>query len=146
MSSNSIAKHGETRYLPPIRSEVATGAVAPASFYRQRESHMKKTIALVTVLAATMSLAACSPKAANETAEAGNAMMSDMNATTADAMNTVDAATDNAMGAIGNATENATGAIANTADTAADKMKAATGDAMSAAGNKMEAVGDAMKK
>ena len=55
---------------------------------------MKKTIALVTVLATAMSVAACSPKAQNETAEAGNAMMSDVNATAAGAVNSVDAATD----------------------------------------------------
>ena len=107
---------------------------------------MKKTIALVTVLAATVGLAACSPKAQNETAEAGNAMMSDVNATTADAVNSVDAATDNAMGAVAGAADNASAKIANSADSAAAKMKAATGEAMTDAGNHMKAAGDDVKK
>lgn len=132
-----IAKCGVTLYFPPLPATICAGR-----YSIQEGKPMKKTIALVAVLAASMGLAACSPKAANETAEAGNAMMSDVNATTADAMNTVDAATDNAMGAI----ENTADAAGNKIESAADKMKAATGDAMSTAGNKMEAAGDAMKK
>jgi predicted small lipoprotein YifL len=116
-------------------------AVALAVFL-EREVHMKKTIALAAVLAASMALTACGKKAADETAEAANAVMSDVNATATDAMNTVDAATDNAMGAVANTAD----AAGNKIESAADKMKAATGDAMSTAGNKMEAAGDAMKK
>jgi hypothetical protein len=124
------------------RSDVATAGQSHRPNLFEREANMKKTIALAAVLAASMALSACGKKAADETAGAANAMMSDANATMGEAMNTVDAATDNAMGAVANTAD----AAGNTMGSAADKMKAATGDAMSTAGNTMEAAGDAMKK
>ena len=114
---------------------------------------MKKTIALVTVLTVAMGLAACSPKAQNETAEAGNAVLSDVNATAAGAVDTVDAATDNAIDApensmdrMGTAADNAADKAARAAGTAADRMKAATGEAMTDTGNAMKAAGEDVKK
>ena len=56
-----------------------------------------KKFAVIAAVAAAASLAACTPAAKNETAEAANVVASDINATAADAINSVDAATDNAM-------------------------------------------------
>jgi hypothetical protein len=127
---------------PHAPGDNASGAVAPARLQNGQESHMKKSITFAAVTALAIGLAACSPKAKDESAEAANAMMSDMNATAADAINSVDAATDNAMGSIGNAAD----AAGNKVESAADKMKAATGAAMETAGNEVSEAGADVKK
>lgn len=104
---------------------------------------MKKLIVPAPLLAlgAALALAACSQNAQNESAEAGNALAADTEATTANAVTDVDAATDNALGSaereadqagasIENATDDAGAAIANGADAVAD----ATGNTLSRAG------------
>jgi hypothetical protein len=120
----------------------ASGAVAPARIQTGQESHMKKLITFAAVTALAIGVAACSPKAKDESGEAANAMMSDINATAADAVNSVDAATDNAMGSIGSAAD----AAGNKVESAADKMKAATGAAMEKAGNEVSEAGADVKK
>jgi len=93
---------------------------------------MKKSIVLSFVLAASMSLAACGEKAADEAANAE-----------ALADNTMEAVSNEAMGAAesaANAADAAAGAATNAADaasTAADAAKDAAGAAAEAAANKM---------
>jgi hypothetical protein len=93
---------------------------------------MKKSIVLSFVLAASMGLAACGEKAADEAANA-EAM----------ADNTMEAVSNEAMGAVGdaaNAAGSAAEAATNAADaasSAADAAKAAAGAAADAAANKM---------
>ena len=99
----------------------------------------------ILAAAATLGLAACSPAARDETAEAGNAIAADASATTANAVSDVDAATDRALDSAGASMDNAgasmeagaerTGAaIENGADRAAD----ATGRTLRDAGNAVE--------
>jgi hypothetical protein len=93
---------------------------------------MKKSIVLSFVLAASMGLAACGEKAADEAANAE-----------ALADNTMEAVSNEAMGAVGdaaNAAGSAAEAATNAADaasSAADAAKAAAGAAADAAANKM---------
>ena len=93
---------------------------------------MKKSIVLSFVLAASMGLAACGEKAADEAANAE-----------ALADNTMEAVTNEAMGAAetaANAADAAAGAATNAADaasSAADAAKSAAGAAAEAAANKM---------
>lgn len=93
-----------------------------------------KKIVLIAAIAAAASLAACSQHAKNETVEAANAVATDVNATVAAGVNSVDAATDSAMNNISNAADAAT----NKVESAAEKMKHATGNAMSDAGNSLK--------
>ncbi len=95
---------------------------------------MKKTILIATAATAALALSACSPKAQNESTQAANTMVSDMNATAADAINDVDVATGNALDSAANTMDNAGAAAGN----AADKLKAAAGNAMTDAGKSMK--------
>lgn len=90
---------------------------------------MKKSIVLSFVLAASMGLAACGEKAADEAANAE-----------ALADNTMEAVSNEAMGDAANAAGSAAEAATNAADaasSAADAAKAAAGAAADAAANKM---------
>jgi len=91
-------------------------------------------IVIVVALAAAATLGACTPKAQNATAEAANAVVTDVNATAAAAVNSVDAATDNAMNKISNAADVGTHKI----DSAADKVTSAAGNALTDAGNSIK--------
>jgi hypothetical protein len=57
---------------------------------------MKKLITLVVTLATATGLAAYSPNARDQTAQAGNAVAADVNATTSNAGDRVEASTDHA--------------------------------------------------
>jgi len=93
---------------------------------------MKKSIVLSFVLAASMGLAACGEKAADEAANAEALADNTMEAVSNDAMGVVEDATN----AAGSAAEAATNA-ADAASTAADAAKDAAGAAAEAAANKM---------
>ena len=60
-------------------------------------------LAAALAIAALSALAACSPKAQNETAEAAEAIGADANATMSEAVSDVDAAADRAIGGADNA-------------------------------------------
>ncbi len=85
---------------------------------------MKKLAALLA-LPLAIGLAACSPKAQNETAEAADAITADANATMSEATKDVDAAGDRALGGMDNAVDT----VGNTIDdaTAKGKEKASQG-------------------
>lgn len=90
---------------------------------------MKKSIVLSFALAASMGLAACGEKAADQAANAE-----------ALADNTMEAVSNEAVGAVETATNAADAAASNAADaasTAADAAKDAAGAAAEAAANKM---------
>jgi len=112
---------------------IATGIVVSRSGPSNGDINMNK-LAFAAVLAGAATLAACTSTTKNETAEAANAMATDMNATASAAVNSIDAATDNAMADVSNAAD----AAGNKIETAADKMKAAAGNAMTDAGNTMK--------
>ena len=92
---------------------------------------MKRFVMAGLAVVAATGIAACSQNAQNESAEAGNAMAADTEATTDNAVNDVDAATDQALGSAEAGLDNAGDAIARGADDAAD----ATGNALVDAGN-----------
>ncbi|OYY89982.1 MAG: hypothetical protein B7Y45_09685 [Sphingomonas sp. 28-66-16] len=77
---------------------------------------MKKVALLSLAGVAGLSLAACSPTAKNETAEAGEAIAADANASISEAVNDVDAASDRAFGAAEATIDNAGAAIDNATD------------------------------
>ncbi len=79
---------------------------------------MIKKFALPLALVAAMGVAACSEKAQDESAEAGNAIAADTAATTSEAVNDVDAASDEAFGAA----ENSMNAVGNGIDNATDNV------------------------
>lgn len=85
---------------------------------------MKKLAALLA-LPLAIGLAACSPKAQNETAEAADAITADANATMSEATKDVDAAGDRVLGGMDNAVDT----VGNTIDdaTAKGKEKASQG-------------------
>ena len=93
---------------------------------------MKKSIVLSFVLAASMGLAACGEKAADEAANAEALADNTMEAVSNEAMGAVE----DAANAAGSAAEAATNA-ADAASTAADAAKDAAGAAAEAAANKM---------
>ncbi|MDQ2878749.1 MAG: hypothetical protein M3R41_06710 [Pseudomonadota bacterium] len=99
---------------------------------------MRKTIilpaAIAFAIAAAMGLAACSPKAQNETSEAADTVAADANATMQEATNDTQAATDNAMGAAEASMDNAGAAL----DNAASAGKHQTGQTLKDAGNAIE--------
>lgn len=104
-----------------------------------------KRLATTALIAAAAALAACSPKAQNETAEAGNAIGADISATTGNAINDVEAATDSALGSAEATLDNAGAKMERGADRAgdsiengADRAAAATGEALTDAGNAMK--------
>ena len=79
---------------------------------------MIKKFALPLALVAAMGVAACSEKAQDESAEAGNAIAADTAATTSEAVNDIDAASDEAFGAA----ENSMSAAGNSIDNATDNV------------------------
>lgn len=78
-------------------------------------------IALMAVT--TIGLAACSPNAQNETAEAAEAITADANATMVEAANDTEAAADQAFGAAENAIDKAGVKIGNVADAAGNEIE-----------------------
>ncbi|MEN2784996.1 hypothetical protein ACFOKI_14810 [Sphingomonas qilianensis] len=95
---------------------------------------MKKFIAPVLIGAVAAMLAACSPAAQNETAQAGDQIAADANATFGEAINDTDAAADRAFGSAEATMDNSAATLGNAADDAAD----ATGAALKDAGNAIE--------
>jgi hypothetical protein len=95
---------------------------------------MKKfaTLAGPALLVAT--LAACSPAAQNETAQAADTVSADANATFGEAINDTDAAADRAFGSAEATMDNTSAAIGNATDDAVDT----TGAALKDAGNSIE--------
>lgn len=91
---------------------------------------MKRLFTTGLIAATALGLAACSERAQNESAEAGNAIAADTAATTSNAVNDVDAATDRALDKAENSLDRAGEALKNSGDRAAD----ATGNAMVRAG------------
>lgn len=88
---------------------------------------MKKvTPTILSAALMAIGLAACSPQAQNETAEAADAITADANATMREAVKDVDAASDRAFGAA----ENAFDSVGNSIDNATEKGKAKTGEAL----------------
>lgn len=78
-----------------------------------------KKLAARFALALAIGLAACSPTAQNETAEAADAITADANATMSEATRDVDAASDRALGGLDNAVDT----VGNTIDDATAKGK-----------------------
>lgn len=99
-----------------------------------QEKPVKKFITPAIVIASAVALAACSPAAKNETAEAADQIGADANATLSQAIDDTDAAANRAFGAAETKLDNASAAIGNAADHAADK----TGAALKDAGNAIE--------
>ena len=84
-----------------------------------------KTVRILPLFALTaLALAACSPKAQNEVAEAANAVEADANATTAEAVSDTDAA----LGAAESRIDKAGDVLGNKADRVADTTGAALKD------------------
>ncbi|MDB5703577.1 MAG: hypothetical protein JWN66_693 [Sphingomonas bacterium] len=95
---------------------------------------MRKYWVLPLALTAVLGLAACSPKAQNETAEAADTIAADANATMSEAVNDTNAAADKAFGSAEATMDNSAAAIGNATDSAMDR----TGNAMKAAGDEIE--------
>jgi len=93
-----------------------------------------KFLAIATGLTAAVALAACSPNAQDQSAEAANAIGADVSATTGNAVDDVDAATDEALGSAEATIDNAGADLERGADDAA----AATGEALTDAGNSLK--------
>ncbi len=83
---------------------------------------MKKLTNVTIMAAAALGLAACSPNAQNESAEAAEAITADANATMSEAINDTDAAADQAFGAAENAIDRAGVKIGNVADAAGNEI------------------------
>ncbi len=84
-----------------------------------------KTVRILPLIAlSALALAACSPKAQNEVAEAANAVEADANATGAEAVSDTDAA----LGAAESRIDDAGTVLGNKADRVADKTGAALKD------------------
>ncbi|OQW80070.1 MAG: hypothetical protein BVN32_01755 [Proteobacteria bacterium ST_bin14] len=83
---------------------------------------MKKLTNVTIMAAAAIGLAACSPNAQNESAEAAEAITADANATMSEAINDTDAAADQAFGAAENAIDRAGVKIGNVADAAGNEI------------------------
>ncbi|OYY66019.1 hypothetical protein [Sphingomonas sp. 28-62-11] len=84
---------------------------------------MKTLTTIALMAAATIGLAACSPTAQNETAEAAEAITADANATMGEAINDTEAAADQAFGAAENAIDRAGQKIGNVADAAGNEIE-----------------------
>lgn len=95
---------------------------------------MRKMFALPLAGLALIAVAACSPKAQNETAEAADTVAADANATMVQAANDTEAAADRAFGAGEAMIDNGASAIGN----AADKGKHAAGQAARDMGNEID--------
>lgn len=83
---------------------------------------MKRFMMIALLATTVVGVAACSPKAQNETAEAADAIGADANATMAEAVNDTDAASDRAFGATENAMDAAGQKIGNVADAAENEV------------------------
>lgn len=83
---------------------------------------MKNLTSVTIMAAAAIGLAACSPNAQNESAEAAEAITADANATMSEAINDTDAAADQAFGAAENAIDRAGVKIGNVADAAGNEI------------------------
>ncbi|OYX37691.1 MULTISPECIES: hypothetical protein [unclassified Sphingomonas] len=84
---------------------------------------MKTLTTIALMAAATIGLAACSPTAQNETAEAAEAITADANATMGEAINDTEAAADQVFGAAENAIDRAGQKIGNVADAAGNEIE-----------------------
>ena len=93
--------------------------------------------AAATALAIASLLAACSPAAQNEAAEAADAIAADANATMREAVSDIDAASDKAFGAA----ENAIDSVGNSIYAATAKGKAKTSEALRDAADAIEGSG-----
>lgn len=96
---------------------------------------MRKALLPLAAIAA-LGLAACSDNAKNETAEAGNAIAADANATMGEAASDVEAATDGALTSAENAADRAGAAIgegARDAEAGVQEGAARVGNAADAA-------------
>ncbi|MBW4331308.1 hypothetical protein KY084_10535 [Stakelama sp. CBK3Z-3] len=85
---------------------------------------MIRKIVLPFAVVAALGVAGCSEKAQDESAEAGNAIAADVDATTSEAVNDIDAASDQAFGKAENAMDDA----GNSLDNAGDDIDAAAED------------------
>ncbi|MBA4048097.1 MAG: hypothetical protein C0476_06095 [Sphingomonas sp.] len=94
--------------------------------------------AAATAFAIASLLTACSPAARNETAEAGEAIAADANATMREAVSDIDAASDKAFGAA----ENAIDSVGNSIDAATAQGKAKTSEALRDAADAIEGSGE----
>lgn len=111
-----VASHGAGHIFAIIEDQIMTFS-RPLSF----------------VALAGLSLAACSPEARNDSAEAADTIAADTNATMREAVDDVDAASERAFGSAESAIDNNGDAIGNAADRAADR----TGEALRDAGNEI---------
>ena len=84
---------------------------------------MKKFAHAGLILAALASVAACSPKAQNESAEAADAITADANATMGEAVSDTEAASDAALGAGENAVDDAGARIDNASDAISNEIE-----------------------
>ena len=100
-----------------------------------------KKFALSIAAVAALGLAACTQNAQNETAEAGNAIAADANATMGEAIDDIDTATDNALGAAEATADQAGQSIEN----GADAVGAAASNATAEAGQELEEAGKDMQ-
>ena len=90
--------------------------------------------ALLLALPVAICLAACSPKAQNETAEAADAITADANAAMSEAAADVDAAGDRALGGMDNATDS----VGNSIDDATEKGKEKASQSLRDANNAVD--------
>ncbi|MBA3879274.1 MAG: hypothetical protein C0500_06125 [Sphingobium sp.] len=90
--------------------------------------------ALLLALPVAIGLAACSPKAQNETAEAADAITADANAAMSEAAADVDAAGDRALGGMDNAMDS----VGNSIDDATEKGKEKASQSLRDASNAVD--------
>ena len=84
---------------------------------------MKNLIRYALLATASIGVAACSPTAQNETAEAAEAITADANATMSEAVKDTEAAADQAFGAAENAIDSAGVKIGNVADATENEIE-----------------------
>lgn len=101
---------------------------------------MKKAFMLTAAAAAALGLAACSDNAQDETAEAANAIATDVSTTTGEAVDDLDAATGSALGSAEAGIDQAGQSIEN----GADATGRAIGNTTAEAGREMEEAGNDM--
>ncbi len=101
---------------------------------------MKKAFILATTAAAALGLAACSENAQDQTAQAANAVASDVETTTGEAVDDLDAATDSALGSA----ERGLDEMGESIENGADATGRAVGNTTAAAGREMQEAGNDM--
>ena len=84
---------------------------------------MKKSILASMILAGSLGLVACTDNAQNESAEAANAVATDVETTTDEALNSIDAAANDALANVEAAAENAADATGNALVEAGEEVK-----------------------